>query len=94
VSLDGEEHYTTSRAGQELGVSASTLRTMIQQGKVAVKHLHARSALIPKSEVERYRRDHLGQPGRKRAPRDPRPADRDPRPGRGPDRPDQEWAEL
>jgi excisionase family DNA binding protein len=64
VTLDGEEHFTTSRAAQELGVSASTLRTMIQQGKVKVKLLHARSALIPKSEIERYKRDHRGHVGR------------------------------
>jgi excisionase family DNA binding protein len=77
VTLDGEEHYTTSRAAQELGVSASTLRTMIQQGKVKVKLLHARSALISKSEIERYRRDHLGQPGRKSTKTRPPGAERE-----------------
>jgi excisionase family DNA binding protein len=65
VYLDGEEHYTTSRAAHELGISASTLRTMIQKGKVQVKLLNARSALIPKSEVERYKRDHRGHVGRR-----------------------------
>jgi excisionase family DNA binding protein len=64
LRIDGQEFLTTSRAAKELGLTASTLRTVIQQGKLHVKYLHARSMLVSRAEVERYRHDHLGARGK------------------------------
>jgi predicted DNA-binding protein (UPF0251 family) len=64
LRIDGEDWFTTTRAAAELGLSPSTLRTVIQQGKLQVKYLHARSMLVSRSEVERYRQDHLGARGK------------------------------
>lgn len=56
----GEELLTTTEAARELGLSASSVRTQMQRGILRVERLDARTVLIPRSEIERYRAEHLG----------------------------------
>jgi excisionase family DNA binding protein len=64
-----ENHVTVTEAAIELGVSPATIRGAIMRGSITAVQLHKRMNLIPRSEVERYRREHLGRPG-KRVPPD------------------------
>ena len=66
---DGEELYTTGLAAKELGLSPSTLGTLINEGRIRTVWLDARTALIRRSALERYRVESLGKPGRKRGRR-------------------------
>jgi hypothetical protein len=66
---DGEELYMTALAAKELGLTQSTMGTLINEGRIKVVWLDARTPLIRRSEVERYRADSLGKPGRKRGRR-------------------------
>ncbi len=61
----GEDLLTTAESAAELGRSASTIRTLIQQGRLNVERPDARTVLIPRTELDRYRRESLGRPGRK-----------------------------
>ena len=63
-----ENHLTVSEAAQELGVSPTTIRGAIMRGRITAVQLHKRTNLIPRSEVERYRRERLGRPGKRLAP--------------------------
>jgi excisionase family DNA binding protein len=59
---------TVAEAAAELGVSPITIRRAVGNGRITPHTLNGRTYLIPRSQVERYRRDSLGQPGnRKRA---------------------------
>ena len=54
---------TINEAAEKLGLEATTLRWQIRNGRLrAVKH--GRDCWISPVEVERYRREHLGKPGR------------------------------
>jgi excisionase family DNA binding protein len=59
-TIDG--YYTTKEATDELGLSHVTMRDVVRRGVVAARKV-ARRSLIPASEVERYRAEHLGQLG-------------------------------
>src|SRR5919202_2875412 len=63
-----ENYVTVSEAARELGVSPATIRGAIMRGSIAAVQLHKRMNLIPRSEVERYRRERLGQPGKRMVP--------------------------
>ena len=63
-----ENYVTVSEAACELGVSPTTIRGAIMRGSITAVQLHKRTNLIPRSEVERYRREHLGRPGKRMAP--------------------------
>jgi len=54
-----------SEAAMRLGLSTSTIREQVRRGRLAAKGRGAR-ADIDLEKVERYRRDHLGQVGKKR----------------------------
>lgn len=74
---DGEELLTTADAAADLELSRSTLQTLIQKGTIRVERLDERTVLIRRSEVERYRRESLGRPGRKaKGPQTPATASR------------------
>ena len=67
-----QDFLTVAQAAEELGITPSGLRTAINEGRLTRTLLHARTSLIPREEVERYRREHLGQRGkRKKKPADP-----------------------
>lgn len=61
----GQELLTSAEAAQELGLTTSTIRTLMQKERLRVVRLDARTVLIPRAEVERYRHESLGRPGRK-----------------------------
>jgi excisionase family DNA binding protein len=67
-----QDFLTVAQAAEELGITPSGLRTAINEGRLTRTLLHARTSLIPRTEVERYRREHLGQRGkRKKKPVEP-----------------------
>jgi Helix-turn-helix domain len=56
--------FTVAEAAEELGLSPHSIRYAIMRGTLGVVELDKRTNLIPRAEIERYRRDHL----RKRGP--------------------------
>jgi excisionase family DNA binding protein len=56
---------TVDTAARELGLSPDAVRLAIRRGVLPTVRVDGRTRLIPRLEVERYRRDHL----RKRGPR-------------------------
>ncbi len=57
---------TTKEAADELGLSTSGLRAAIFRGVLSVVPIDARTNGVLRSEIERYRRDNLGQRGHRR----------------------------
>ncbi len=51
---------TVEEAAEQLGLTATTIRSAIRQGKIQSKML-SRIRLIDPAELERYRTDHLGK---------------------------------
>jgi excisionase family DNA binding protein len=64
-SPDGEDLFTTTQVAEALGLSRSTIGTLIHAGTLRAVWLDERTALIRRSELERYREESLGRPGRK-----------------------------
>jgi ssDNA-binding replication factor A large subunit len=65
---------TLTEAGARLGLSASTLRHQVQAGRLQAR-LIGKTYVVTPRELERYRAEHLGKPGRpshRRAPPDGR----------------------
>ena len=62
---DGEELFTTTMAATELGLSRSTLGTLLNVGALKAVWIDERTPLIRRSELERYRAESLGRPGRR-----------------------------
>jgi excisionase family DNA binding protein len=63
---------TVAEAAAELGISPITIHRAVGNATITPARLNGRTYLIPRSEVERYRRDSLGQHGkRKKKPVDP-----------------------
>jgi len=58
-----DDILTLAEAGELLGRSASTLRHQAVAGRLRAR-LIGKTWVTTKAEVERYRRDSLGQPGR------------------------------
>jgi hypothetical protein len=58
-------------AGAELGVSAETLRTQVRRGRLRAR-LVGKTWITTRDEVERYRRENLGNVGRPKADEAPR----------------------
>lgn len=54
---------TLVEAADALGVTASTLRHQVQAGRLRARLLGKTYVVTPR-EVERYRREQLGKPGR------------------------------
>ncbi len=57
---------TTKEAADELGLSPSGLRAAIFRGVLSVVPIDARTHGVLRSEIERYRRENLGQRGHRR----------------------------
>lgn len=55
---------TVTEAAQALGLSPRTLQEQINRGRIKATR-HGPIWWITESEVERYRRESLGKPGRK-----------------------------
>jgi len=54
---------TLSEAAEELGLSATTLRHQVQAGRLRAR-LVGKTYVVTPGELDRYRREHLGKPGR------------------------------
>jgi hypothetical protein len=61
--------FTVTEAAAELGLSPSALRSAINYGSLHPIRLDRRTNMLSREEIERYRREHLGQRGKR-----PRPA--------------------
>jgi excisionase family DNA binding protein len=61
-----ENYLTVPQAAAELGLSASALRSAINYGSLHAVRLDGRTNLIHRDEAERYRREHLGQRGKRK----------------------------
>jgi excisionase family DNA binding protein len=59
---------TVAEAAKELGISTTTIHRAVGNGTITPQRLNGRTYLIPRSEVERYRREHLGQRGKRMLP--------------------------
>ena len=57
---------TVARAAEELGVSPDTVRSAIMRGHITPERLDGRTNLVPRTEIERYRRERLGQRGKRK----------------------------
>jgi hypothetical protein len=67
---------TVAQAADELGLTPSGIRNAIMYGTIIPVRIDGRTNMIARSEVERYRREHLGQRGkRKKAARQQQPAE-------------------
>lgn len=54
---------TLTEAAARLGLAASTLRHQVQAGRLRAR-LIGKTYVITERELARYRREHLGKPGR------------------------------
>jgi excisionase family DNA binding protein len=54
---------TLTEAAEELGLAASTLRHQVQAGRLRAR-LIGKTYVVTPGELDRYRREHLGKPGR------------------------------
>lgn len=64
--------FTLAQAATALGVSPTTLRHQVAAGRLRAT-LYGRTYLIDRAELERYRRDSVGRPGRKATQQPPSP---------------------
>jgi excisionase family DNA binding protein len=61
---------SVAEAAEELGISTTTIHRAVGNGTIRPTRLNGRTYLIPQSEVERYRRERLGNRGGRRRPDD------------------------
>lgn len=61
--MDDLDIITLAEAGEILGRSATTLRHQVAAGRLQAR-LIGKTWITTRAEVERYRRESLGQPGR------------------------------
>jgi excisionase family DNA binding protein len=65
-----QDLISVARAAEELGLSPVTIRSAIRRGLIARVRLDGRTNLIPRAEIERYRTERLGRPGKRTQPAD------------------------
>jgi hypothetical protein len=63
ATVDLEDVMTLAQAAEELGIGKETLRTQWRRGRFMARDLGS-ILITTRQEVERYRRESLGQPGR------------------------------
>jgi excisionase family DNA binding protein len=61
-----QDFLTVAQAAEELGIGPSGVRMAITYGTLRPIRFDHRTNMIPRSEVERYRREHLGQRGKRK----------------------------
>ena len=59
-----QDLLSVAQAAEELGLAPVSIRHAIMRGTLGVVRLDGRTNLVPRSELERYRQEHL----RKRGP--------------------------
>ncbi len=55
---------SVTEVAKELGIVPRVVRYAIQRGALPAFALHARSYVVSRADVERYRREHLRKPRR------------------------------
>ena len=55
VMMNGTEEITTSEVARQLGLSRSTVRTLLREGLLPARLVHSRLYLVPASSVEAVR---------------------------------------
>lgn len=60
-----------STAARELGITPDAVRFAMNRGLIAFEQIDGRTRMIPRAAVDAYRRDHLGQRGRRKKPAEP-----------------------
>ncbi|HKO24305.1 MAG TPA: DNA-binding protein [Chloroflexota bacterium] len=66
------ELVSVADAAKELGVTPDALRGAIMRGTLSPVRIDRRTNMLERAEVERYRREHFGQRGkRKKKPTQP-----------------------
>lgn len=70
-----DDIISLAEAGELLGISPETLRTQVRRGRLEARNI-GKTWITTRQEVERYRRENLGQVGRPRLSKvgDPEPA--------------------
>jgi excisionase family DNA binding protein len=58
------DFLTLAEAAARLGLSASTLRNQVHNGRLRAE-LIGKTWIVTEAEVERYERESLGRPGRR-----------------------------
>jgi excisionase family DNA binding protein len=61
----GQELLTIAEAAKDLGLSVATIRVLLHKGRLRRVHpseLSPHVVVIPRADIEKYRRDHLGKP--------------------------------
>lgn len=61
--MDLDDVIDLATAADELGIAASTLRHQASVGRLRAKQV-GKTWITTRQEVARYRREHLGKPGR------------------------------
>jgi excisionase family DNA binding protein len=59
-----QDLLSVAQAAQELGLAPVSIRHAIMRGTLGVVRLDGRTNLVPRSELERYRQEHLRKRGR------------------------------
>jgi excisionase family DNA binding protein len=62
------EMLTVAQAAHELGLSPVSIRRAVMRKALKVMRLDGRTYLVSREEVERYRRERLGNPGGRKRP--------------------------
>ena len=64
----GPDLFSVAEAAEQLGLSPSSVRYAVARGAIKAVALHPRLNAIHRTEIERYRREHLGQRGKRKTP--------------------------
>lgn len=65
--IDGDEFFPTADAADELGITVETINKAVQRGKLKPERKVGNYNLFHREEIERYRAESLGRPGRKKS---------------------------
>jgi DNA-binding transcriptional MerR regulator len=60
------DFLTMREAAKELGITPDAVRFAVRRGLITPTRVHARMNVVTREQVEAYRRDHLGQRGKRK----------------------------
>ena len=65
---DREDLITVAQAAEELGLTPQAVRNAVMRGHITPERLDGRTSLLPRAEIDRYRRERLGRHGKRTLP--------------------------